>query len=488
MEENTFEIKKRKRIRKLLLLKINEEIKQISKYKSNIKINSKIIQELNKIYNKNDILLYEKSIIYSNYIKTEETIITKNISPINISKEIDNPIKLEIKIKNKEENKNKRTSNEINTPDDDSTINYVPKKIELGRKKFLRKKSKIRNNGSIPNFHKNKNIINSDKDITKETEKEKNNSTKLGCDLHLHKLVEKISLIKNNENIEVKIRENIKKLRNYCYQLRKKKKRIRKISRNNSFKKKSKEKIKKNDIEIHNKRRNTIVNKNTFKTAFLLIQKKIENNQNKTNNEKDNSHSPVYPIHQYKTFIRKNSTAKAPKLSNNLKNSQNISINNYGYSTIKNKEKNKYLKIINDDIVSKTLSKKNNKKKFKKQIKTEQQKNDSGKNIQLINKGKNEIVRSSTNIFKLKFENINTNDESKNKNKHKHNKLKINKKNNFTIKKRSYKLENNKVNEGEKRMITNINLKKDKIELHDNLVHNKSCKKLSKIKIIKKEN
>ena len=98
------------------------------------------------------------------------------------------------------------------------------------------------------------------------------------------------------------------------------------------------------------------------------------------------------------------------------------------------------------------------------------------------------IVRSSTNIFKLIFENINTNDESKNKNKHKHNKLKINKKNNFTIKKKSYKLENNKVNEGEKRMITNINLKNDKIELHDNLVHNKSCKKLSKIKIIKKEN
>ena len=488
MEENTFEIKKRKRIRKLLLLKINEEIKQISKYKSNIKINSKTIQELNKIYNKNDILLYEKSIIYSNYIKTEETIITKNISPINISKEIDNPIKLEIKIKNKEENKNKRTSNEINTPDDDSTINYVPKKIELGRKKFLRNKTKIRNNGSIPNFHKNKNIIISDKDITKETEKEKNNSTKLGCDLHLHKLVEKISLIKNNENIEVKIRENIKKLRNYCYQLRKKKKRIRKISRNNSFKKKSKEKIKKNDIEIHNKRRNTIVNKNTFKTALLLIQKKIENNQNKTNNEKDNSNSPVHPIHQYKTFIRKNSTAKAPKLSNNLKNSQNTSTNNYGYSTIKNKEKNKYLKIVNDDIASKTLSKKNNKKKFKKQIKTEQQKNDSGKYIQIINKGKNEIVRSSTNIFKLKFENINTNDESKNKNKHKHNKLKINKKNNFTIKKKSYKLENNKVNEGEKRMITNINLKNDKIELHDNLVHNKSCKKLSKIKIIKKEN
>ena len=509
MEENKFEIKKRKRIRKLLLLKINDELKQISKYKSNIKINSKTIQELNKIYNKNDILLYEKSIIYSNYIKTEETIITKNISPINISKEIDNRPKLENKMKNKEENKNKNTIYEIHTPpdDDSTTINYVPKKIELGRKKFLRKKSKIRNNASIPNFHKNKHIIISDKDIIHENEKEKekNNSTKLGCDFHLHKLVEKISLIKNNENTEVKIRENIKKLRNYCYQLRKKKKKVRKISRNNSLKKKSKDRLKKYDKEINRKRRNTIVNinKDSFKTTLLLMQKKLEtinnntnhnnnqkNSQNKLNNEKNNSESPTNPINQYNNHIhlKKKSTAKVVKLSNNFKLSHNPSNKNYRYSAIKYKEKNKFLKILNEENANKTLSKKNTKKKYKKQIKTEQ-KDNSEVSILDINKGNKEIVRSSTNIFKLKFDNFinNNKDESKNKNKNKHNKLKANKKYNSNIKK-IYKAENNKDNEGEKRILTNINAKNDKIELHDNLKHNKSCKKLNKFKTMKKEN
>ena len=493
MEENKFEIKKRKRIRKLLLLKINDELKYISKYKSNIKINSKTTQELNKIYNKNDILLYEKSIIYSNYIKTEETIITKNISPINISKEIDNHPKLEIKIQNNNKEDNKNTTYEINTPDDDSTtINYVPKKIELGRKKFLRKKSKIKNNGSIPNLHKNKNIIISDKEIIKEKEKEKNNSTKLGCDFHLHKLVEKISLIKKNENTEAKIRENIKKLRNYCYQLRKKKKKIKKISRNNSLKKKSKDRLKKYDKELNNKRRTTIVNKNSFKTALLLMQKKYEtinnnnsnNNQNKSNNEKDNSQSPIRVIHQCNTNIKKKSTAKVVKLSNNFKIIQNPSYKIYRYSAIKYKEKNKILKILNEENTNKTLSKKNTKKKYKKQIKTEQ-KDNSEISIEYINKKNKDIVRSSTNIFKLKFDTTNGGDESKNKNRH--SKLKINKKNNSN-KKKNHKNENNKDNEEEKRLITHINLKNDKIELHDNLKHNKSCKKLNKFKIIKKEN
>ena len=206
MEENKFEILKRKRIRKLLLLKINDELKEISKNKSNIRINSKTIQELNKIYNRNDILLFEKSTIYSNYIKTEESVIAKNISPIYISKTIDVPRSFR-KIKLKEE---KTTNNyEINSLDEDSispVINYVPKKIEVGHKKLNKNKSRRRNNGSIPNIHKYK--IVSDKKLEQSLS---NKSTKLGCDFHLHKLVEKITLIKNNENTEGKIRENIKK-------------------------------------------------------------------------------------------------------------------------------------------------------------------------------------------------------------------------------------------------------------------------------------
>ena len=221
MEENKFEILKRKRIRKMLLLKINDELKEISKHKSNIRINSKTIQELNQLYNRSDILLFEKSMIYSNYIKTEETIIAKNISPINITKTLDIP-RTKRKIKYDEEIKNYKY--EVNSLDEDSTspvINYVPKKIELGRKKLNKNKSKSRNNGSVPHIHKTKVV--SDKQLEA---KSLDKSIKLGCDFRLHKLIEKITLIKHNENTEGKIRENIKKLRNYCYQLRKKKKKL----------------------------------------------------------------------------------------------------------------------------------------------------------------------------------------------------------------------------------------------------------------------
>jgi len=64
------EIYKRKKIRKTLLLRINDEIKEISNSKPTLLINSQTIQEIEKIYNKNNILLLEKGIIYSNYIKT----------------------------------------------------------------------------------------------------------------------------------------------------------------------------------------------------------------------------------------------------------------------------------------------------------------------------------------------------------------------------------------------------------------------------------
>ena len=74
---NRYEILKRKKIRKILLLAINEELKDILKHKSNIQINSKTIPELNKLYTLKDIQLYEKPMIYSNYVKTEESILPK---------------------------------------------------------------------------------------------------------------------------------------------------------------------------------------------------------------------------------------------------------------------------------------------------------------------------------------------------------------------------------------------------------------------------
>ena len=49
MDKN--DILKVKKIRKILLLRINDELKDIFKYKSNIKINSKTISEINKVRN-----------------------------------------------------------------------------------------------------------------------------------------------------------------------------------------------------------------------------------------------------------------------------------------------------------------------------------------------------------------------------------------------------------------------------------------------------
>ena len=73
---------KRKKIRKILLLKTDDELKMISKNKSNIMINSKTTDEINKSYNLYNILLSEKSKIYFNFVKTEERIVSNNIKPI----------------------------------------------------------------------------------------------------------------------------------------------------------------------------------------------------------------------------------------------------------------------------------------------------------------------------------------------------------------------------------------------------------------------
>ena len=81
MEITKDEISKRKKIRKTLLLRINDEIKEISNSKPTVLINSQTIQEIEKIYNRNNILLSEKGIIYSNYIKTETKIFPPNIHP-----------------------------------------------------------------------------------------------------------------------------------------------------------------------------------------------------------------------------------------------------------------------------------------------------------------------------------------------------------------------------------------------------------------------
>ena len=106
MEDNSDdETLKRKKIRRILLLKTDEELKTISKKKCTVMINSKTTQEMNKSYNIYNILLSEKSRVYSNYVITEEKIVPNNIFSHNIipihsvktiiqNKKVEKPIKL----------------------------------------------------------------------------------------------------------------------------------------------------------------------------------------------------------------------------------------------------------------------------------------------------------------------------------------------------------------------------------------------------------
>ena len=139
MNEKVDEITKRKKIRKILLLKINDELKEISQSKPTLLINSKTIQEIEKIYNRNNILLCEKGIIYSNYIKTETKIYPPSIKPIikfkSVDKKIDkNKIKLEINGQSYDE--------EVISP----ILNFIPKKKNLYSKKAIEKRY-TKNNG-----------------------------------------------------------------------------------------------------------------------------------------------------------------------------------------------------------------------------------------------------------------------------------------------------------------------------------------------------
>ena len=208
---NRYEILKRKKIRKILLLATNEELKDILKYKSNIQINSKTIPELNKLYTLKDIQLYEKPIIYSNYVKTEESILPKIKlnpgPPIKISKSL-------AKIRGRKKSKKIIERPSLEEDSVSPSNSYIPKKVELGRKKLH--KTKTKNKGSIPNINRKR--IYFDKNI----DNKKPQSTRMSSrDIHINKLIERITIIKDNKNSEDFIKKNIQKLRKYCYQLRK---------------------------------------------------------------------------------------------------------------------------------------------------------------------------------------------------------------------------------------------------------------------------
>ena len=213
------EVLRRKRIRKTLLLKVDDEMKEISDSKPKLLINSKTIEELEKVYNRSNILLIEKGIIYSNYIKDEVKIYpNKKIIPIYREKSVKNKIE---KTNNKLETNGPSYEEEVASP----IINFIPKKINLGLKMVnILEKRYTKNNGSIKKFIENN--LNVENASLKKEDDQLNKSLKIEKS-NMNKLIDKILAIKNNENMESIIKSNIKKLRKYCYKFRIKKKKKR---------------------------------------------------------------------------------------------------------------------------------------------------------------------------------------------------------------------------------------------------------------------
>lgn len=209
---NNKENLKAKKIRRILLLQTDQELKKNSKRYSNIKINSKSIKQLNQAYNSYKILLSEASSIYSNYVQIIQKIY---------------PDKTENEKKIKEPPQTTREEQHITSLNSSfeshsPQIEFIPNKIDLGKKKFnFRKKGSIRN----PNSPKIFDEMNLKVSKSKECEDIKIKSTKLG-NKGINKVIDKIVRIKLPTDIEDddNIMKSVIKLRKYCYKLIKRRK------------------------------------------------------------------------------------------------------------------------------------------------------------------------------------------------------------------------------------------------------------------------
>jgi len=269
VDDDDDETLKRKKIRRLLLLKTDEELKKISKKNINIMINSKTTQEMNNSYNIYNMPLSEKSKIYSYFVKIEEQIYPNNkksnfnILPMNSycsifeKKKIEKPVKLQ--------------SSSIFEDDSISpVVSFSPKKIELGfKRKYMLKKSMKINENSIQKFINEK--INLGKEITNKDRF--NKSTRIE-NRGLYRLVDKILMIKMNENAEDTIKKNIIKLRKYCNKLKKKKKKVKKVIKP---KVQSMPKVQKNKIIQKNfLKRMTLTNNKSYLKKSLFGSKELK--------------------------------------------------------------------------------------------------------------------------------------------------------------------------------------------------------------------
>ena len=161
---------------------------------------------------------------------------------------------------------------------------FIPKKVELGKRKMAQIKIN-KNKGSIPTLHHkmmglekfndNKSLI-----ISQSTRMNKR-------DLNLDKLIGRITCIKDNVEHEDIIKEIIKKLRNYCYQLRKKKKKPKKIL-NYSFLKTPMNRDREKENEKYRKR-------NAIKNSLYIPKPELLYKSFYNSSKKANAKSPNFP-------------------------------------------------------------------------------------------------------------------------------------------------------------------------------------------------
>ena len=252
------ESEKAKKIRRKLLLKTDQELKANSRKYSNIMINSKTSQELNKVYNSYKILLSESSPIYSNYGLIISKIYPETYRPQN--KEKESP-----KAKREEQNnKSPNSSYESHSP----AIDFIPNKIDLGIKKFsFRKKGSIRETNSPKFFKEISNLENKNKEEEKEDTKIK--SSKIG-NKNINKVIDKIVRIKLTTDIEDdnNITKSVIILRKYCYKLIKKRKKLKKNTKPREPS--PNKKTKKGEERPKVRKRRTLANIHTFGKKSLF--------------------------------------------------------------------------------------------------------------------------------------------------------------------------------------------------------------------------
>ena len=340
MDKN--EILKVKKVRKILLLRINDELKDILKYKSNIKINSKTIPEINKLYTLNDVQLFEKPVLYSHYVKTEEAIVPQSKSKDKLNMRISrsvNKIKSRKKYKSRSNiNFNQKNIEKVSLEEDSvSPLNsFFPKKIELGRKKI----NKSKNKGSIPNInHKLIKLIDEEKENKKAVISYSTRMNKK--ELNLNRLIGRITILKDNRINEDIIKENIKKLRKLCYKLRKMKKKVKKTINYGSIGKTAGKNVnKRNALKQGNllkSSNNPLFNRN--ETSINISKKTIDkipifNSSNKNKNIlkiSKKSLSPSKPESKVKkalfTLVKKAKKKDKKSNKNSIKTTVNITTN-----------------------------------------------------------------------------------------------------------------------------------------------------------------